>query len=184
MITSIISRQIFVFSVLLSFCLPVQVLADKPPPASKSQTYPIQILFAPKGGIKAKLANLIQNAQSSIDIAAYNLFLPDVTLSLVGAKARGVAIRIILDDYGPTVEKSDFPLLQRNGIPLIMMGGLSANGAMNNSFALFDVKQLALGSYRWSEVGENEDYSSMVFTSDPEAIKAYADRFDRLWSGS
>ena len=144
----------------------------------------MEILFAPKGGIKTKLANLIQNAQSSIDIAAYNLFLPDVTLSLVGAKTRGARIRIILDDFGPTIEKSDFPLLQRNGIPLIMMGGVSASGAMNHSFAIFDGKQLAIGSYRWSETGENEDHSSMVFTSDPDAVKTYTGKFERLWSGS
>ena len=102
--------------------LPVPMLAQKPVVDSTSKQYPIEILFAPKGGIKAKLANLIQKAQSSIDIAAYNIFLPDVTLSLIGAKTRGVRIRIILDDYGPTVEKSDFPLLQRNGIALQMMG--------------------------------------------------------------
>ena len=175
--------RFFIFSMVLLLCFPILVLAEKPSSTSQDSRYPIEVMFAPKGGIKAKLANLIQNAQSSIDIAAYNLFLPDVTLSLVGAKTRGIRIRIILDDFGPTSEKSDFPLLQRNEIPLIMIGGLSANGVMNHSFAIFDGKQLAIGSYRWSETGENEDYSSMTFTCDPDAVKTYTSKFEQIWSG-
>ena len=145
--------------------------------------YPMEVLFAPTGGIKPKLADLIQKARSSIVIAAHNIFLPDITLSLVGAKFRGVDIRIVLDDFGPTIEKSDFPLFQRNGIPLLMIGGLSQQGAMNHSFAIFDRKVLAVGSYRWTELGENEDYSSMLFTQDPEAVKTYLGKFEQLWKG-
>ncbi len=145
--------------------------------------YPLEILFAPKGGVEAKLAEWVQNAESSIAIAAYNVFLPDVTLSLIGAKARGVDVRIVMDDFGPTVEKSDFPLFRRNGIGVIMLGGFSETGAMNHSFMVVDGKRLAIGSYRWSESGQNDDYSSMMFTEDPDAINTYKAKFEQLWAG-
>lgn len=175
-------RTILALLPFLAFLFSTNILYAAPPTkASDKPEYPMEVLFAPVGGIKDKLANLIQGAEESIDIAAYNIYLPDVTLSLTGAKYKGIKIRIIMDNYGPTVEYSDFPLFKRNGIPLRMMSGTADNGAMNHSFAIIDGKLLAMGSYRWSETGENGDYSSMIFTADPDAIKTYQRKFDELW---
>jgi mitochondrial cardiolipin hydrolase len=140
--------------------------------------HPIEVLFSPNGGIKAKLAKLVQTASSSIDIATNNIFLPEVSLSLLGAKKRGVRIRIITDAYTVRSERSDIPLFQRNGIEVFQTNG----SEMKHSFAIFDSKRIATGSYEWTDVGEFQQSSSILFTENPDLLKAFNEQFKKLWS--
>ncbi len=138
---------------------------------------PLNALFSPNGGIGAKLADLIFNAQSSIAIAAYNIYLPDVSNSLAGARARGVKIRIIMDTDATGSRLTDIGMYRNNKIPVYLW----TQGVMRDSFMIVDEKTLAVGSFEWTVNGDTSNVGSMIFTQNPEAVKAYLTQFNKLW---
>ncbi len=146
---------------------------------AEKEKYPIQVEFTPN--IRAKLAGLVQGAKSSICIAAYNLFLPEVSLSLLGARDRGVYIRIILDDNAATLTRSDYAMFRNNKIPIKLGRGITDAGDMRLSFAIFDGELLVVGPYDWTEPGDSDDMGCLNFTKNPKAVKKYMEKFDQLW---
>ncbi len=164
----------FVLGVLLK--TPPVDAADKS--SSSASAAPLDVLFSPNGGIGTKLADLIFNAQSSIAIAAYNIYLPDVSNSLAGARTRGVKIRIIMDNDAKGLRQTDVGMYQNNKIPVYLW----TQGLMRDSYMIVDEKTLAAGPFEWTVEGDTSNSGSMLFTQNPEAVKAYLTQFNKLWS--
>lgn len=87
------------------------------------------------GGLDERLAAAIDSAQTSVDVAAYELNLASVTDALIRAHQRGVRVRLVTDsDYagslGPT-------LLLAAQVPVVFD---NARPFMHNKFVVIDGK--------------------------------------------
>jgi len=118
-----------------------------PPPASWYQVYFTTPVYPDKesnhhGGIDERLVGLINGAQHSIDIAAYELDLENVADALLAAQGRGVAVRLVTDtDY---LDEGAVQRLKKGGVPVVD----DKRGAiMHDKFVIIDGHTVLTGSW-------------------------------------
>ena len=140
-----------------------------------------QAHFSPGGGISSLIVEQIESAQTSIDIEIYEFTRFEILNALIGAKSRGLSIRVLTDSGEASAAGSVIPRLEAAGIPVKRTAG-SGGGIMHDKVALFDGQVLVTGSYNWSTAGEQSNDENAVFLRTPALVSAYESTFDKLWS--
>ena len=125
----------------------------------------------------AAVTGAIDSAQSSIDIAMYNLNLREVEQALRNAHRRGVKVRLVvesdaLDGWVPRSLKS-------SGIPVISDGRESL---MHNKFMVIDNRQVWTGSLNLTDNGVIEDRNNLVWLDSPSIAEYYTQEFEEMYT--
>jgi phosphatidylserine/phosphatidylglycerophosphate/cardiolipin synthase-like enzyme len=136
----------------------------------------------------------VNAARHSIDVALYNLsgtVGATIASALVGAKERGVAVRVIGEADN---NNAPFGTLSANGIPVITDEfDISTGGTelMHNKFAVFDYRGGApesvwvwTGSWNPSDPGTNNDRQNAVEIQDVALAGAYTLEFQEMWGSA
>ena len=139
------------------------------------------------------LVALIDNAQTSIDIAAYGFDgQDDIINALRRAKKRGVRIRGVVDDYGATLYKrtnsvvkefgfiydSDLPLLQKS---MATDETRSQSALMHNKFFVIDRKYVWTGSTNITNYCMTLNANNAVVILSEDLAKAYSKEFEQMF---
>ena len=167
---------VFALGVGLGVALTYHPAPTIPPALYKSETY-----FSPNSGVALHIIKAINNTKSSVDLAIFDLTSEDITSALEQAQKRGVKIRIIADSRQVKGHSSKIPILADDRFTIKITHG-EGRGIMHNKFALFDNKLLVTGSFNWTDSAEHYNYENAIFISDPETIKKYQQKFDKIWS--
>lgn len=131
------------------------------------------------GGIENNLIELINGAQSTIDLAVFEFDLQNVDDALIAAYRRGVRVRIVYDDEH-TEEDPQMQEMLDAGIP----GTPDERSAfMHNKFFVFDGQTVWLGTWN---VTINDTYKNnnvgLVIRS-PELAQNYTAEFEEMFNG-
>lgn len=139
------------------------------------------------------LVALIDNAQTSIDVAAYGFDgQDDIINALRRAKKRGVKIRGVVDDYGATLYKrtnsvvkefgfiydSDLPLLQKS---MATDETRSQSALMHNKFFVIDRKYVWTGSTNITNYCMTLNANNAVVILSEDLAKAYSKEFEQMF---
>lgn len=128
------------------------------------------------------LVAYINRASTSIDFTMYgfnNSNLMNVPFALNNAQARGVTVRLIIDDYGTqglSGLNASIPVVKRN----------TARGINHNKFVVFDVNSVNksfiwTGSTNYTPGQINNDPNSVIIVQDQSLAKAFRMEFDEMW---
>mgnify|MGYP001163277032 CR=1 FL=1 len=142
-----------------------------PPPVA--ETY-----FAPEQDCPAKIAGLLRQARSKVDICVFTITDNRVSDAIIEAHERRVAIRIISDDDKSADRGSDISRLAEAGIAVLSD---ESDDHMHHKFAIFDHCILLNGSYNWTRSAANKNKENILITGDPRFIEDYARLFEKLW---
>ena len=125
----------------------------------------------------------IEAAQTSIDMAIFDLDIPEVTQALVAAQERGVRVRVVLDS-----ESLDTPEVSEQ------TGQLEAAGAglgfderepfMHHKFVVIDGAVTWGGSWNLTVNGTYRNNNNMVRFNNPEIATTYTDEFQQMFDGA
>ena len=143
-------------------------------------TYNTEIYFSPDGDTANRIIKAIDNSNSAIDLAIFDLTSQEIKQAFERAKNRGIKVRIIADSRQSKGEHSVVQTLIDEGFDIRIRHG-KGRGIMHNKFAIFDNKLLITGSYNWTNNAEHNNYENAIFISDPETIKKYQQEFDNIW---
>ncbi len=124
---------------------------------------------------------LIENAQSTIDIAAYNNNRTEITRALNDAHNRGVRVRYIHDN-----ETLNAAL--QSGIDFATLNDNSSvdDGLMHHKFMVVDVDNadncvVWTGSTNFTDENIGRDFNNAVAIQDQAVAKAYHIEFEEMW---
>ncbi len=170
------------FIIILIFILPLNSCGQNPadlPPADTGEA--VGVYFT--GGrhdykqVISAVTDAIDTAQTSIDIAMYNLNLREVEQALRNAHRRGVKVRLVvesdaLDGWVPRSLKS-------SGIPVVSDGRESL---MHNKFMVIDKCQVWSGSLNLTDNGVIEDRNNLVRMDDAAVAEYYAQEFEEMFT--
>ncbi|MCH2044922.1 MAG: phospholipase D-like domain-containing protein [Saprospiraceae bacterium] len=131
--------------------------------------------------IKSKLLDLIDDAQTSIDVAAYNINQDDIIDALEDAVNRGVTVRYVANDGTSNTSLSpapNFNVLYAN-----------ANGLMHNKFLIIDGDSVNdsyvwTGSMNLTQGNVYTDFNNVVLIQDQALAKAYTIEFEEMWGST
>ncbi len=157
---------------------------------------PVRVLFSPRPWEESQLAQAeayLHRAERSIDVAMYHLRDGRIRAALRDAVARGVRVRLLLDDArlawrdpaGSIGER-----LERDGIEVRWV-----NKILHHKFFLVDGPQgdpsraaegvLGTGSANWTQGGGTRYDENTLFAEGHRELNLRFQReFDRLWEGS
>ncbi len=140
----------------------------------------IEIYFSGEGhdsqGVIDALVNAINDAQSSVDVAMYNINLKEIEMALLQAEQRGVRVRIVMesDALDGRVPRN----LVEKGIPIVSDGKESL---MHNKFMVIDQTQVWTGSLNLTESGMTEDRNNLVRLNNTDLAQLYTDEFEEMY---
>ncbi|MGB8646873.1 MAG: phospholipase D-like domain-containing protein [Anaerolineae bacterium] len=163
-----------------------------PPPGpitpSTSSGYDIYFTF-PKypdnpadhhGSLDDKLTAFINSAKRSVDMAIYQLDLPNVAQALLDAKTRGATVRIVtdVDTLQDDKENASFKQLQAAGIPVV---GGNPNAIMHDKFVVVDGAAVWTGSWNFT-VNDTYRYNNNgILIRSPELAQNYTVTFEKMF---
>ncbi len=156
------------FYALLYYCLTVQT------------AHPVvEIAFTPSKVCEEKIIELINNSQSSIDVAVYSINNQQIIDALYRARQRDVSIRILTDKLQASGKYSKVEEMYSNGLNIRVH---TKNKIEHNKFAVFDEKSASTGSFNWTNAVTSKNSENCLFLiNEPDYAKIYQQRFEELW---
>jgi phosphatidylserine/phosphatidylglycerophosphate/cardiolipin synthase-like enzyme len=153
------------------------------PVASVAEGEQIRVFFSnplnnvTTGGPENQLKAAIDNAQSTIDMAIYNISLENVVNALISAHQRGVKVRLVMESEA--MDKKQPARLRASGIPII---GDQREGLMHNKFTVIDRKEVWTGSMNYTSTSAYMDFNNLVRLTSPEAAQDYTVEFEEMFT--
>jgi phosphatidylserine/phosphatidylglycerophosphate/cardiolipin synthase-like enzyme len=184
------------FTLLLSSCImqnsgvntPSQIdtLSDNEPTINiKPATSAIQVYFTDptarrakdyKGGPDEALANAIDQARLSVDVAAYSLNLWSIRDALVHAHKRGVVVRMVMES--DNMDSQEVQQIKDAGIPVT---GDQHEGLMHNKFVVIDRSEVWTGSMNFTVGGAYRDNNNLLRIQSVKVAEDYTTEFEDMF---
>ncbi len=129
-----------------------------------------------RGGPDEALAAAIDGAQTSVDMAMYNLSLPSIGDALLRAYRRGVTVRLVVDD---ATYADEVPARLRDaGIRVVSD---EREELMHNKFTVLDGQEVWTGSLNLSTGGTYSDYNNLVRIRSTRLAQDYTAEFEEMF---
>jgi len=147
-----------------------------------------------QANLEDKIIEVIESANSSIDIAVYDLDLADIAQALADAKNNGINVRYITD-YDNTDNEDILEILENADIEWIddTADGSSGSGIMHNKYIVVDDHLVLTGSTNMTQSGIHGDLNDdgdlisegnenhIVIIESIELADAYTTDFEQMW---
>jgi len=130
--------------------------------------------------LDTKLTDFINTAQQSVDIAIYQLDLPDVTQALLDAKGRGCTVRAVtdIDILNDPKENPSFKQLQQVGVKVV---GGNPNAIMHDKFVVVDGQAVWTGSWNFTNNDTFRYNNNGLILKSPALAANYTVTFEKMW---
>jgi phosphatidylserine/phosphatidylglycerophosphate/cardiolipin synthase-like enzyme len=139
--------------------------------------------FTSQESVETELVSLIDNSQSTIDLALYRFESQPLAQAISRARARHVRMRLVLDGHSEAEGKNNTLGIAFVAGEVRRLDGKKGGtqGIMHHKFVLFDQKSVVTGSFNWTAGAEHANYENALLTDSPEVVAAYGQEFERLW---
>lgn len=143
----------------------------------------IALFFPDKDDANFKtLVAEVQSAQATLDVAMFTLTVAELKAAMKDAHARGVRVRVIMDDRqaAAIAKGAHLEELRAAGIE-VRTDHSYAN--MHHKFCVIDGRTVCNGSLNWTRQAEDGNYEDViVFREELELARSFVQEFDRLWA--
>lgn len=129
------------------------------------------------GGIDGPLAEAIDEAKLSVDVAIYSLSLNSVRDALLRAQDRGVRVRMVMES--DNMDRTDPQILKDAGIPIL---GDRREGLMHNKFVVIDNSEVWTGSTNFTDSGAYADNNNMIRIRSVKLAENFTKEFEEMFS--
>lgn len=141
-------------------------------------TDPVNPLSSQKtGGIDQPLAEAIDSARLSVDVAIYSLSLNSIRDALLRAQDRGVQVRMVMESEN--LDRSDPQRLLDADISIL---GDRREGLMHNKFVIIDGSEVWVGGMNYTDSGTYEDNNVMMRIRSVKMAENYAKEFEEMFT--
>jgi phosphatidylserine/phosphatidylglycerophosphate/cardiolipin synthase-like enzyme len=130
------------------------------------------------GRLDERLVQIIDGAQQSVDVAAYDFGLEDVAEALIRAHERGVNVRMVTD----TDNLQNEPL-QRAGEAGIPVVGDNRSALMHHKFAVIDGRVVVTGAWNFAERDTYRHNNNTVVFDSPALARNFTSEFEKMFVG-
>ena len=130
--------------------------------------------------LDARLTDFINTSTKSVDIAIYQLDLPNVTQALLDAKKRGATVRVVTD-VDILQDKDENPFFkQLQNADITVVGG-NPNAIMHNKFVVVDGQAVWTGSWNFTTNDTYRYNNNGILIRSPELAGNYTVTFEKMW---
>ncbi len=164
-------------------------VTEQPSAAEKSNGTWYQLYFSsPKYPDDAKkrspapiaqaLVKVINSAKKTLDIAIYELNLPELGDAILAARDRGVTVRMVTDS--DEIDTSDVLIrLKKSKIPIVPD---ERSPIMHNKFVVVDKKAVWLGSWNFTQNDTYRNNNNAIYIQSPQLAANYTTEFEEMFT--
>jgi phosphatidylserine/phosphatidylglycerophosphate/cardiolipin synthase-like enzyme len=128
------------------------------------------------GGLDETLAEAIDNAQQSVDVAAFDFDLARVAEALITAHEDGVRVRMVIDSDNADLEEVE--TLKRARIPIVED---TRDALMHNKFVIIDGYEVWTGSWNLTDNGTYRNDNNVVVINARRLAENYIAEFEEMF---
>ncbi|GAB4568847.1 MAG: phospholipase D-like domain-containing protein [Anaerolineales bacterium] len=128
------------------------------------------------GGIDKPLADAIDSAKLSVDVAIYSLSLNSIRDALLRAHDRGVRVRMVMES--DNLDRTDPQRLKDAGIPIL---GDRREGLMHNKFMVIDGSEVWVGGMNYTDSGAYEDNNVLMRIRSVKMAENFTREFEEMY---
>lgn len=128
------------------------------------------------GGLDRPLADAIDQARLTLDVAVYSLSLPSIRDALIRAYRRGVAVRVVMES--DNLDWAAPQALVAAGIPVL---GDRREGLMHDKFVVIDRSEVWTGSMNYTISGTYHDNNNLIHIRSTKVAEDYTKEFDEMF---
>jgi phosphatidylserine/phosphatidylglycerophosphate/cardiolipin synthase-like enzyme len=132
-------------------------------------------------GIDEDLAALIDRAESSVDLVAYDFDLESLTEALIAAHRRGVRVQMVTESDNIDDNSEALTRLDQAGVPIVEDERKS--GLMHDKFAIVDERWVWTGSWNMTHNGSYRNNNNALLIDSPALADNYSAEFDEMLTG-
>ncbi len=150
---------------------------------------------AQQGDLERMVISAIESSKTSIDVAVYDLDLPNIATSLAKAHKAGKTVRLITDSENTSGEnKEAFAILNKAKVPWIddTEDGTSGTGIMHHKYIVVDGKFVVFGSANFTQSCMHGDIKDGILVSEgnvnhlvtlksKQAASVFLSDFNQMW---
>jgi phosphatidylserine/phosphatidylglycerophosphate/cardiolipin synthase-like enzyme len=129
-----------------------------------------------EGGPDEILAEAIDQARLSVEVAAYSLNLWSIRDALIRAQKRGVVVRMVMES--DNMDNQEIQQILDAGIPVI---GDQREGLMHNKFIVIDQSEVWTGSMNFTIRGAYEDNNNLIRIRSTQVAEEYTIKFNEMF---
>ena len=127
--------------------------------------------------IEQQVIHALSGAQSEVLIAMYSFTDDEIGSAVLDAYARGVDVRILLDDgQDSSAQGREWPKLMAAGIPTAVE---HESGLLHDKFVVIDGVTVITGSYNWTDSADKRNFENIVILRCFNVAQEYRDEFFR-----
>jgi len=125
------------------------------------------------------IIDLINNSDSSLNIAIYNLDNTDIVDAVLSAKQRGVEIKIIIDKEKAENNDTEKILTKfyKENIPV----KINTEKKMHMKLAISDSKIIAVGSLNYTSDSAEENQENLITIQNTKLANEFVEIFEKMW---
>ncbi|OZI13740.1 endonuclease [Sodalis-like symbiont of Philaenus spumarius] len=170
-----ISQSVKVTAVILSF-----FLTFTSPLSASTSIQDVEVGFSPGRTAKQIILLAIEEAKTSIDIAAYSFTSKPIALALVDAQNRGVNVRVVADRKSNGGKYTAVTYLVNHRVPVRLNDKYAI---MHNKFMIVDGRSVETGSFNYTQSAASRNAENVIYLRNRlDIAEKYAREFNRLWS--
>jgi len=129
--------------------------------------------------IDEQVVQAIAQATTSVDIAVFGFDHPAITQAVLGAHARGVAVRVV--GHGAELDTSDgLKAIQQAGVPLVLR---PTTALMHHKFMVVDGHLVAFGSMNFTTFAADQNDENLVFVDSPALADIFEGELEQMFAG-
>jgi len=131
------------------------------------------------GGLDEELVSLIEQAETRVDMVAYDFDLGSVAGALIAARRDGVQVRVVVES--DNADEEAVADLQRADIPIVE--DERSSGLMHDKFAVIDEQWVWTGSWNMTENGTYRNNNNAVLIGSTALAENYSAEFEEMFAG-
>ncbi len=150
---------------------------DVPRTPIEVEGFQIEVLFSPDMRTGDHIVALLQGAEKSIHIMAFNLTLDTIADTIIQRAGEGIEVRALFDADQSQNQGSDVARFSESGIDVMLDGNPRK---MHHKVIIIDESIVITGSYNFSRNADEKNDENVLIIYSPRLAKEYLIEFSRL----
>jgi phosphatidylserine/phosphatidylglycerophosphate/cardiolipin synthase-like enzyme len=140
----------------------------------------VSVAFSPNAEAEQLVLNGIETAKKSIRVAAYSFTSKSISIALLEAHKKGIAVQIVADAKSAGGQYSAATFLANHGVAVRLNGKYAI---FHHKFMVIDNKHIQTGSFNYSSAAANKNAENVIILWDmPKVAEKYIAEWNRLWN--
>ena len=148
-------------------------------PGVGAQVEVLGVYFSPPAGSAAAIVKAVDASQHEVLVQAYSFTHNAIAQAVLRAHARGVAVRVLLDQKSEQTNRYVLELLRQARGPL---RGDGQHAIAHNKVMVIDGAVVITGSFNFTNSAETRNAENFLILKSPDLARIYKAEWEKHWA--